>query len=169
MPSTETRIKPQVRRGEGQTGYKRSLAYELLGINPKDIERVPYFGAQLRRIARTVRGADKYGSARDPIRALDFLEVSDDPEARKVLKPYLSVPQSYRGLLPPEAFCHVAGVSPWVVLDAITIVAVRQGAMASAIVAAISHPRVVAKTVERALQDAGTTERGTLHRAMGFV
>jgi len=170
MASTETSpARPQVCRGDGQTDYKRALAYQLLGITLKDVQRIPYFGAQLRKIARTVRGASKYGAARDPVRALDFLEASEDPEARKVLKPYLSIPESYRRLLPPEAFCYVAGVSPWVVLEAVTIVAVRQGAMASAVLAAVHHPRIVQKTVEMALRDEGAKERLILHKAVGFL
>ena len=68
-----------------------------------------------------------------------------------------------------EAYCQAARVSPWRVLEAITVVAVREGAQASAIFAAISYPRVVAKTVERALEDAGSSERKMLLEAMGFV
>jgi len=41
-------------------------------------------------------------------------------------------------LLHAEAFCHAAGVSPYRVLELITVVAVRQGAPASAIVAAVT-------------------------------
>ena len=82
---------------------------------------------------------------------------------------YLSVPESYRRLLPVEAFCLAAGVSPWRVLEGITVVAVRQGAQASAILAAVVHPSVVEKTVERALQDDGTKERMMLHKAVGFL
>ena len=167
MPTTESRrAKPQVCKSHGQTSYKRSLSYARLGIDAKDVQRIPYFAAQLKSIARAVRGADK---AAEPVRALDFLKSSEDPEARKVLKPYLSIPESYRRLLPPEAFCHVAGVSPWVVLEAITVVAVRQGATASAVVAAISQPRVVEKTIERALRNEGTRERAMLLKATGFL
>jgi len=169
MASAKTcAARPQVCRSAGQTDYKRGLAYELLGIKSQDVQRIPYFGPQLRKIARAIRGADKC-RAGNPMRALDLLELSDDPEARKVLEPYLSVPESYRRLLPPEAFCHVAGVSPFVVLEAITVVAVRQGVMASAIVAAINLPRVVQKTVDKALHDDGAKDRAILHRATGFV
>ncbi len=167
MLSTENVPKPEVRRGEGQTDYKRALAYQLLGVNPTDVQRVPFFAAQLRKIARCVRGAG--GGPSEPVRALDFLESSQCPEARRLLRSYLSIPESYRRLLPPEAFCHAAGVSPWVVLEAVTVVAVRRGATASAIVAAINHPRTVQKTVEIALQDDGFKDRELLHRAMGFI
>ena len=151
----------------GQTDYKRGLAYKRLRINPKDVQCVPFLATQLRRIARTIRGADKHSSA-PPVRALEFLGSSEDPEARKVLEVYLSVPESYRRLLRPEDFCHAAGVSPWRILDCITVVAVKQGAQGAAIVAAINQPRVVMKIAERALQDDGWRERMIIHKAMGF-
>ena len=161
--------RPAVRTSVGQTDYKRELAYAHLGIDPKDVECVPFFAMDLRRIARTVRGVDKQSPPTAPVRALDYLQFSEDPEARRVLEVYLSVPESYRRLLPPEAFCHAASVSPWRVLECITVAAVRFGAMGSAIVAAINQPRVVQKTVERALQDDGVRDRVMFHRATGFL
>jgi hypothetical protein len=161
--------RPIVRTSAGQTDYKRELAYRCLDIDPKDVQCFPFFATDLRRIARAVRGADKDCPRTAPVRALDFLECSEDPEARKVLEVYRSVPESYRRLLRPEDFCHAAGVSPWRVLECITVAAVRLGAMGSAIVAAIYLPRVVQKTVERAIQDDGTEERKMFHNATGFL
>ncbi len=129
---------------------------------------LPFFDANLTRIARCVR-ADKQDPAAKSVRALDLLEGSSDPEARRVLDVYRSVPASYRRLLPAEAFCLAAGVSPWQVLDAITVVAVRQTAMVSAIVAFLLSPRVVERTVERALQDDGIKEMVLFHKATGFL
>jgi integrase len=51
------------------------------------------------------------------IRPLELLLSSEDPEARKVADAYLSVPESYRKLLPLEAYCKAACVSPWRVLE----------------------------------------------------
>jgi hypothetical protein len=153
----------------GQTAYKRELAYRCLGINPRDVQCVPFLPTQLRRIARTVRGVDTDDPASAPIRPLEYLRSSEDPVARKVLDAYDAVPESYRRLLRVEDFCHAAGVSPWQVLKIITVVAVRQGVQSSAMVASILSPRVVAKTVERALQDDGTRERIMLLRATGFL
>ena len=82
---------------------------------------------------------------------------------------YLAVPESYRRLLPAEAYCCAAAVSPWRILEVITGAAVRQGAQASAILAAVWHPRVVEKTIETALTDGGTADPNTLHRATGFT
>jgi hypothetical protein len=55
------------------------------------------------------------------------------------------------------------------ILEVVAGVAVRLGAQASAILAAVWHPRVVEKTIEMALTDGGTVDRNTLHRATGFT
>lgn len=154
------------RTGYGQTAYKRRLAYERLGVDPKDVEPVPFFRADLIRIARCVNQGRPNGDAVHPF---DYLRSSADPDARKVVEVYLSVPESYRRLLPAEAFCRAAGVSPERVLEIIAGVAVRLGAQASSVIAAVMHPQVVLKTVERALQDGGTRERAMMHRAVGFI
>lgn len=153
----------------GQTDYKRKLACRRLGINPKDVQYIPFLATQLRRVASTVRCADTNNPVAPLFRPLDYLRFSEDPEARKLLEVYDSVPKSYRRLLRPEDFCHAAGVSPWRVLEIITVVAVRQAGQACAIVGSILHPRVVAKTVERALQDGGSKECVMLLKASGFL
>lgn len=171
MLNTRTpRAKLSVRRGDGQTAYKRDLAYRYLRVSPEEVQRVPFFAADLRRIARRVNHKSNRGDQlTSPLRAFDYLRSSEDPEARKVLDAYFLVPESYRRLLPPEVFCHAAGVSPWRVLEIIAAVAVRQGAQASAVIAAIAHPRVVEKTIERALQDDGWRDSAMLHKAVGFL
>src|SRR5713101_7034363 len=116
---SEEQTGPEVWTDEGQTGYKRQLAYRRLGISPEDVTCVPFLRADLRRIARHIRSADKCSPLSLPIHPLDCLRSSEDPEARKVLDMFLSVPASYRRLLPVEAFCHAAGVSPLRVLESI--------------------------------------------------
>jgi hypothetical protein len=153
----------------GQTAYKRQLAYRRLGINPKDVQCGPFLATQLRRIARSVRGVDTDDPPTATVRPLEYLRSSEDPSARKVLKVYDSVPESYRRLLRVEDFCHAAGVSPWQVLEIIVVVVVRQRAQVSAMVASLMQPRVVQKTIERALLDDGTSERRMFLRATGFL
>jgi len=152
------RISAEERERLGETAYKRALAYQCLGTSPDDARCVPFVRSSLKRIARILN--------QDP---LDLLQSSDDPDARAVHNVRCKLPPSYMRLLPLEAFLTAAGVSPWRILEIVTGVAVRQGAQASAIVAAVWHPRVVLKTVERALQDDGETERTTLFRAVGFL
>jgi hypothetical protein len=134
------------------------------------LQCVPFFRASLKRIARLLnrpRGKDE--PRRAPIRPFDCLEFSDHPDASKLSRAYRSVPESYRRLLPPEAFCVAAGVDPLRALELIAAGAARQTGQASAVVAALWHPQVVAKTVEMALKDGGTRERAMLHRACGFI
>lgn len=162
--------RPTVRTSVGQTDYKRSLAYQRLGIRPQDVEIAPFFRAQLRGIARCMkRGRDKDELPGSPVCPFSYLQYSSDSDARKVLAAYLSVPQSYRRLLPSEAFCHVAAVSPRRVLAIIAAVVVEQEAQVTAVLAAVRHTHVLEKTIERALQDEGSRERLMLHKATGFV
>jgi hypothetical protein len=151
---------PEARSGVAQTAYKRQLAYEHLGIDPKHVECVPFFRANLKRIGRLLNHRGQ---------PLDLVQASADPDACKVSRVYRSVPESYRRLLPPEAFCISAGVSPSRVLELMAAVAARQTCQASAVIAALWHPRVVAKTIQRALSDGGTRERGMLLNAMGSL
>jgi hypothetical protein len=63
----------------------------------------------------------------------------------------------------------VLSLSPRVLSECINVVGVRQAALGSAFVAAVLHPSVVAKTVDRALQDDGMRERRMLQKATGFL
>jgi hypothetical protein len=158
------------RTGFGQTAYKRQLAYQYLGIRAEDVQCMPFFRASLVRIARLLNRP--HGTNDQPstlVCVFECLQYSTDPDVLRVLKLYRSVPASYRKLLRAEAFCRAAGVSPQVVLANIAAGAVWMNASAAAIVAAVMHPSVVAKTVERALQDDGVEERMMLHRAVGFI
>jgi len=97
----------RVPSGYGQTAYKRQLAYAHLGINPSDVRPVAFFRENLRRIARQIN----LGRTKDRmIHPFDYLLSSTDPDGRKVAKVYLSVPDSYRRLVPPEAFCQAVGL-----------------------------------------------------------
>ena len=154
----------------GETDYKRRLAYKCLGIRPQDVAPAPFFAINLKRIARCInRGARKDDPVSSRMHPLDYLGFSEDPEARKVFDAYRSVPASYRRLLPPEAFCHAAGIAPSHILEVVTIVAIRLGAIASSILAASMSPSVVGKTIAQALQPDGYKERLLLCKASGFV
>lgn len=159
----------QLLRATGQTAYKRDLAYRRLGITPNDVQYFPFLAIQFRRIARAASGGGMEDPHASPVRPLEYLEFSDDPEARKVLEAYRSVPKSYRQLLRPEDYCHAAGVSPWKVLEIVAAVAVRQTGQAAAILGAMLYPRVVVKTIERALQPDAGRERLMIHNAVGFL
>jgi hypothetical protein len=153
------------RTGYGQTAYKRALAYRCLGIDPHEVQTAPFLRTNLRRIARCIN----QGRVLQPVHPLDYLCSSEDPDAIKMAKVYLAVPESYRKLVPPEAFCQAAGVSPYRVLELITGLAVRFGVQTSTILTAVMLPRVLRKTIERALGDKGTQERALMFRATGLL
>jgi hypothetical protein len=119
----------------------------------------------LRRIARCIN----QGGLRDNVRPLAYVCLSTDPDALKVAKAYQSVPESYRRLLPPEAFCQAAGVSPYRVLEIITGIAMRSGAWASTVLASAMLPHVVQKIIDRAHQKEGFRERKLLMQVSGLL
>jgi hypothetical protein len=162
---------PEDRAYLGQTNYKRFLAYQQLGVRPQDVEIVPLFRAQLSSLTRCISRDRGEGNtqSRATIGPFSYLEHSSDPDARKALAAYESVPASYRRLLPPEAFCLAAGVSPRRVLEMIAIVLVQNGGRLTDLRAAVAQKRVLGKTLERALQDEGWRERLTIHKATGAV
>jgi len=156
----------RVPSGYGQTAYKRQLAYAHLGINPSDLRPVAFFRENLRRIARQInRGRTKDRM----IHPFDYLLSSTDPDGRKVAKVYLSVPDSYRRLLPPEAFCQAAGVCPYHVLEVITGVAVRFGAQASTVLASAALPQIVQKMIDKACQPDGHKDRVLFFRLAQYL
>jgi hypothetical protein len=157
-----------VSTGEGQTLYKRQLAYDQLGIDPANVEIVPMLSVQFRRIARTASTLNGWSKWTTVESVMSLLANSNEPDANKLVNAYGSVPSSYRKLLPPEAYCLAAGVPPARALELMTVVAVRQTANASAILCALLHPSVVRKTVRVALTRGGSRERRMLHQAMGF-
>ena len=91
--SRESRI------GNGQTTYKRRLAYERLGIDPKDVEPAAFFRVDLRRIARCV---NQCRHNRDAIHPFEYLRSSEDPDARKLVDVYLSAPRPTGGCCLPK-------------------------------------------------------------------
>jgi hypothetical protein len=172
MTENEIYLTPEDREGLGQTNYRRFLAFHRLGIRPQDVEIVPLFRAQLMGLARCIsreRHKGKGAQPGSPIGPFSYLEHSSDPDARKVLAAYESVPASYRRLLPPEAFCKAAAVSPKRVLLMIAAVVVEEGGRLTAVRAAVHQARVLDKTFERALENEGWRERLTFHKATGAV
>ena len=158
--------------------FTRETAYARLGIEESATMAQPPITPQLRMIAKTIRRAGQskngtpvpYGPGSDIVKAWPhYLHASDDPDAKKIIQVFYSIPQWARALLPIEAFCLAASVPTSRVLEIITAACVRLGAQASTIIAAVSHPSVVQKTVEMALTDEGIEDRNTLHKATGFL
>ena len=140
-------------------------AYRHLDIDRTLVSKLPRITPQLGQVNKML---DKLGLnlPHDPY---FYLSASEHPDARAILDARNSLPRYMANLLPIEAFCCKAGISPPRVLEMITVVAMRMGAQASTMLAALSHPEVVKRTIESALTDAGADERAILHKATGFL
>ena len=68
-----------------------------------------------------------------------------------------------------DAVCERMGLAPLDLLKAVADAAYRAAMYTAQIIAALSHPLVVEKTVEHALTDEGIADRMALHKAMGFL
>jgi len=156
----------------------RATAYERLGVRAEDVARQPIITPQLRKLARDL---ERLGEVAIPaswgktVKAMlvgtpiYYLQASDSPDARLVLDAYYSISQEHRRALPLEAFCLAAGVPTTRIFEVIVGTAVRLGARTSTVLAAVSHPAVVRKTIEMALTDDGIADRMVLHKAVNFV
>jgi hypothetical protein len=179
------------------TPIRRDEAYRRLGVTERDTRRAPQITPQLRAISKTIRRSDQpnvteriqrpgghaapvivertvhaapYGPGADIAAAWPhYLHAAESKDASAVLDAYYSIPKTFASLLPIEAFCLAASVSPLRILETITGTIVRLGAQASTIIAAVNHPRVVEKSVEMALTDEGIEDRTLLAKAVGFL
>jgi hypothetical protein len=114
--------------------------------------------------------AAPYGPGADLPRSWPhYLSSDDHADARKVLLAYHSIPHYCRDVLPIEAFCVAAKVSPLSILGILVGSIVRMGAAARTVIAMVNQPRVVQKSVEMALTDDGIADRELLAKATGFL
>lgn len=143
---------------------QKNDSYKMLGVKPEDVATQPQITPMLKLMGKTI--SKRGGQATT---WMSLLAQSGDPDAAKVLEAYNSVRYVDKRNLPIEAFCHAAGVSTYRVLELITAAVVRTGAQASTIIASVSHPYIVEKSVEMALTDDGFEDRQLLHKAVGFL
>jgi hypothetical protein len=138
-------------------------ALKRLDVRASDVMLMPQITPTLRMVAKVLR---KSGRPADP---MFYLNASDDPVALEVRQMYYGMPAAEAKSVPIEAFCLAARVSPLRILEIITAIAVRLSVQSSAILATVSHPQVVEKTIDIALTDDGVEDRAMLHRAAGFL
>lgn len=141
--------------------------YESLGISPNDVERLPQVTPQFKAILPHICEL-----AGDPPDLMLILSLSEDPDAIKFRDAYERTPHESRGLLPIEAYCAGAGISPSRVLDITVSVCMRFGVQSSALIAAMASPSVVRATIYNAVSYPGAEgfgDRMAIHKATGFV
>lgn len=151
----------------------RRLEYALakLGIQTADVWSKPRITPHIDEL-RLILQNISYTSGENlnlPESIFDVLETSDDPDARKVLEKYYSIPITLRNGLQIEAFCVAAGVPTLRVLELIVGAIVHMNHRLSEAIANVASPAVVRKTVEMALLPEGSKDRELIHKATGFI
>lgn len=107
-----------------------------------------------------------FGKVKDAIAALRF---SDDTAAIEFLSVYDDLPVFDRDLIPVEAICVKADVSPTAVLGACLVASKSIKGMESALLSVNNHPAVLRETIRFAMLPGGQADRKVLHEAVGFL
>lgn len=140
-------------------------AYERLGVTPEQVRALPTVTHHLRRLAKAIK-VKGVSVPRDP---LYYLRASDDHAVRRVLEARDAIPFECIRLLPWEAFCAKADVSPLRLVQAMTDVCRVMSKQFATVIASVNHPAVVEKSVEVAMTDEGVKDREFLHKHAGFI
>jgi hypothetical protein len=149
----------------------REAALAKLGIRLTDVWQKPRITPHIDELRIALQKLS-FTTGEDlnlPPSLFDLLQASDDPDARKVLEKYYSIPEVYRRRLDIESFCVAAEVPPLRILELIVGTIVRLNHHLSEAIASVASPAVVNKTVEMALTPEGTKDREMLHKATGFL
>lgn len=139
---------------------RQGEALERLGLRPKDqsaLEALPL-------VSENLSAAE--GGLPQVIRALRAM---DDDDAREFFKKYDILSPTDRARIRIEFIAYAAGVTPLRLQEMAVTALTQQGETVSSVIAATSHPKIVEKSVQMALQDKGTKDREMMHQAMGFV
>lgn len=99
----------------------------------------------------------------------EYIEGSEQPEARALLAVRARLSKRQAGTLEFEAFCVAAKISPKKALAMLTMEVFDQAGKASALLAASQHPAVTEATIQAALSPLGTPERKMLHLHAEFL
>lgn len=159
--------KPQPQRRE-------DIMVKTLGVTPAQLAAQPQIQPILRRAKISA------------VKAADYLRMSEDPDARRFLAILDGLGAEARRLLPLEAIAIAAGISTKRLFELISGEVFVQARFESALLAAASHPTIVAKSIERALEEPlaipqpdgttkierapdGVTDRKMLHQQAGFL
>jgi len=148
---------------------RRAAAMAQLGVSEADILAMPHISDELSRIHGAVRRTNKRAGLTLPADPIYWLNTSDDPDARKFLASYLTLPRELRRACPIEAVCKACEISPIRVLQLVTFACVQMNAQAASVIATASQPAVVQRAVEFAMQADGHQDRMLLSRATGFL
>lgn len=169
----------------GKLSARQRRAYEKCSLDPHAVTAQPAITPQLRKIAFDTAKLIPYGPEENPVLGvpildtiqehfspkdpLYYLHASSDPAAQEILAKYYGTDRRYRNLLPLEAYCLMAAVPTTRCFEIIVATCVRVGAQASVLLAAVTQPYIVKKTIDMALTDEGSADRALMHKHSGFL
>ena len=137
------------------TNY-REQALILLDVTEDQVDACPKIG----HLFKGIGGKD---------RVLEFLEGSEEPDARLLLAQAKKLTTHQLDAAPFEALCLAAGLTTKRAFGLVAEEATTQSAAASMLVAKAARADVVKATVDSALTPFGVKDREMLHKAEGFV
>ena len=149
----------------------RRNALRKLGVTEEQLRAAPVITPMLHRIAGLQGGLEHDSSFAANEAAVGYLRMSEEPDARKVVDIFDRTKLSLRAryVVPMEAYCIAAGVSPNRVLELVVATMVRAGAQLDTIITAARHHELVEKSITIGLTDGGIDDRMAVHRATGYV
>ena len=102
-------------------------------------------------------------------KVINLLAGSPLPAARAFIETWKQISKKDWDVLPFEAVCVKACVSPVEMLGVIVKSATYIAAQKSALKAILAHPEVVDATIDNAKKELGFMDRKMLHEAVGFL
>lgn len=132
-----------------------------LGLDPSLLAYRPYsWTVDLREnLDLTVAGAAQLLGMSDSPEAVAWMKVWNTPE----------LDQMDHNMLPLEAYCLAAKVSPSTISDIVLAMKVRRAQARSVAKTAARHPDVVEKTIDFAMLPGGEKDREMVHKAAGWL
>lgn len=132
-------------------------AYERLGITKEEMNAAP----RITHILRELPGKLD--------RAIEFLRGSGEPDARKWLGVYDSVPVSYRKLLPFEAYCVAAGTTTRRMLEVVTGACFEQSDAVAALLSKTAKPAILQRSIKLAQKPKQWEDRKMIMQHEGYA
>lgn len=158
MPKITTRKRSRIPISTPKSRQSRVLeAYERLGITKEEVDKSPVITTVLKVLDGGTNSA------------ISFLRSSHEPDARKFLDVYDSLPISVRTLLPIEAFCVAANLTTKRVLEVVTGSCFEQSANVAELISRSARPKLVGISVKQALKPKNFDERKMVLQHEGYA
>lgn len=139
----------------------RSEAYIMLEITPAQVASAP-------RIEHLFRGLGGEAPG-NRFEVWQYLEGSEEPEARQVIALRDRISQRHQLAVPFEAYCVAAGIGTKKMFGIIAAEVSEQENKAAALMLRAAHPVIVDATIRRATGPLGTADAKMLLQGLGTV